>query len=1026
LRKLILRFSSHVSMTCHSIARLIYASFLLGFCLTATGFGQAVLPYGLKTRPDVGPYFDGKVSSVPSQAAVPLSMKPVNAFPNLTFQNPMGISQMPGTDWMVVWEREGTVRSFVKDAASATTNLLLDVSSRCQGWDDCGLLALVFHPNFSLTNATHRHVYLWYTYNPPGLVKGSALARPAGTPYVTCYNRLSRFNMDEEGVILPETELVMIHQKCKTVWHKGSGMFFHPTDGFLYITVGEDFDAKTNTQLVNRSLFGGVLRIDVNMTGGIVSHPIPRQPYNPPTAPGESYTANYYIPNDNPLVGEPNVLEEFYVIGLRSPDEMTLDPVTGRIYISDVGDWGIRGREEINVIEPGEVESQGLLNFEWDKLVGTHTVLAADQDHQLSGRLYANSVTKPPLLEYAHGPLLENSGTAGGAIMGGYVYRGTEQATLLGGKYVFADNMSGRIWTLDESGPTATKTLIANLANGPGANRGQNYLGISSFGLDAAGEMYLCRMSNEGGHIMKLVPNTALQQTLPEKLSTTGLFSSLLYRTPSSKLMPYTLNQPFWSDGALKYRWMAIPTDTTLGFSPTGEWTFPAGSVFVKHFDLPISDVTPTSVRRLETRVLVKTAAGIYGGTYKWQTDKKNASLVENTTFEDIKISIRSVGTLAGYNLGGTTVPAGTSSQSSTKLTIHGAGTGLGSTADQARFNYTKRKGDFDFFVRVENLYASVGGTAANARVGIVMRQKFDANSPAVGLSVGVTTDPVNKEVTDFRFHTRTSAGGPMVDSPPSVPVSAAYPQVWLRLQRTGHLFIAYTSRNSIDWEEIGRTIQVYPATTDLLWGVTCSSQESAKRAAAIVHLQTNRTQRWTFPGQSACNVCHTATAGWVLGLNTRQLNCTQKYAATKVTDNQLRALNKVGYFTPAVGESAIPTFSKLSSLTNTTSSREDRARSYIDSNCAYCHRPGGVQALWDGRWDTPLVNQGILNANPLRDLGISGAKLIAPADVDHSLIHLRTNALGGHQMPPIGKNRIDKVGVKLLEDWINSLPVAP
>ncbi|MBL9114288.1 MAG: PQQ-dependent sugar dehydrogenase [Verrucomicrobiaceae bacterium] len=975
--------------------------------------GVAQQPFGMTSRPKVGDYMDGYLLAPPGSTP-PEPLVPVNAFPNLTFQNPMGMVQMPGTNLLVVWEREGTVRAFPKDPAASTTTLLLNISSRCQGWDDCGIVALAYHPQFSLGNATHRHVYLWYTWNPPGTIKGSAAARPAGYPYVVCWNRLSRFDVTESGVILPETELVMIHQKCKTVWHKGGGMFFHPTNGFLYLTVGEDFDQTVNAQRVDRGLFGGVLRIDVDMIGGTTSHPIPRQPLPGPDDDTGSYSANYYIPNDNPLVGQPNTLEEFYVIGLRSPDEMTYDSVSGRIFISDVGDYGPTAREEINVIEPGEVTAGMPLNFQWHKVQGFPTA-------PLTG-LYSPSLSKNPKLAYAHA---ENGNVA--AVMGGFVYRGAALAATLGGKYVFADNMSGKVWTLDESTNPAGKNLIAMLPNGPGVNRGQNYLGISSFALDAAGELYLCRLSNEGGGIFKLAPNTGVGFQLQNTLSKTKLFSNMLNRTPSTKLIPYTLNHPFWSDGALKCRWMAIPHGGTewtkkIGFSETGEWTFPEGSVLVKHFDLRLSDVATSPVRRLETRVIAKTASGIVAGTYKWQADRLNAKLVTDTTFEDIKITIRGVGTPAGYNLGGTTSPAGSSSQTSTKLVINGSGSGIGSTGDQARFNYVKRTGDFDFFVRVESLAPSVGGTTPLATVGLIARSDFTPGSACAGVSAGMTTDNVDKETTAFQFHVRSTSAASMSSTPPPDGMSAAYPHVWLRLKRTGNDFTAYVARNAVDWEAIGNTT-LAGAPAEMLWGVVCSANEAGKRAKATVHFQTKRVQRWTFPGQTSCMACHTANAGWILGPNSRQMNCNAYFANTKVTDNQIRAWNNVGLFDQTLTEGGITGLDKLVALSNTAATLEARARSYLDSNCGYCHRPGGVNALWDGRWTTPLGSQGLLNGNPLNDLDIAGAKLIAPGNPDLSLIHYRTDSLGGHQMPPLGKNRIDLDGAALLKEWILSLP---
>jgi glucose/arabinose dehydrogenase len=124
-------------------------------------------------RPSVGAGFDGVF---PVDTPAPQTGWAVqNAFPNLTFQNPMGIAAMPGTGLMVVWEREGKVKAFPNDASFASSAVILDISAKVQGWDDCGLLNLAFHPQFSLGDATHRKVFLYYTAVPPGgSIRGSA------------------------------------------------------------------------------------------------------------------------------------------------------------------------------------------------------------------------------------------------------------------------------------------------------------------------------------------------------------------------------------------------------------------------------------------------------------------------------------------------------------------------------------------------------------------------------------------------------------------------------------------------------------------------------------------------------------------------------------------------------------------------------------------------------------------------------------------------------------------------------------
>src|SRR5579883_2218359 len=107
------------------------------------------------------------------------------------------------------------------------------------------------------------------------------------------------------------------------------------------------------------------------------------------------------------------------------------------------------------------------------------------------------------------------------------------------------------------------------------------------------------------------MPST-IDGALPPLLSQTGVFTNTTALGASSSLIPYDVNVPLWSDGAVKTRWMSVPNsgapytpDEQVGFAPTGEWTFPMGTVFVKHFDLVTDFSNPTAAkRRLETRLL--------------------------------------------------------------------------------------------------------------------------------------------------------------------------------------------------------------------------------------------------------------------------------------------------------------------------------------------------------------------------------------------------------------------------------------
>src|SRR5581483_2170989 len=83
---------------------------------------------------------------------------------------------------------------------------------------------------------------------------------------------------------------------------------------------------------------------------------------------------------------------------------------------------------------------------------------------------------------------------------------------------------------------------------------------------------------------------------LPPTLADTGAFTNLASLTspndplqPAPGIVPYDINQSFWSDNALKSRWFSVPSlSQTIGFDPSNNWTFPAGTVWIKHFNLQL------------------------------------------------------------------------------------------------------------------------------------------------------------------------------------------------------------------------------------------------------------------------------------------------------------------------------------------------------------------------------------------------------------------------------------------------------
>jgi uncharacterized repeat protein (TIGR03806 family) len=126
---------------------------------------------------------------------------------------------------------------------------------------------------------------------------------------------------------------------------------------------------------------------------------------------------------------------------------------------------------------------------------------------------------------------------------------------------------------------------------------------------------------------------------IPPLLSQTGAFTDLRTLTPAPGLIPYDLIVPFWSDGAAKVRYMALPKGSRIGFTPDGEWSFPPGTVFVKTFELPTDAANPQVRRRLETRLLVRDdQGGVYGVDYKWRPDNSDADLLPTSLTENIPV----------------------------------------------------------------------------------------------------------------------------------------------------------------------------------------------------------------------------------------------------------------------------------------------------------------------------------------------------------------------------------------------------
>ena len=175
------------------------------------------------------------------------------------------------------------------------------------------------------------------------------------------------------------------------------------------------------------------------------------------------------------------------------------------------------------------------------------------------------------------------------------------------------------------------------------------------------------------------------------------------------------------------------------------------------------------------------------------------------------------------------------------------------------------------------------------------------------------------------------------------------------------------------------------------------------------------------FPSRTECNLCHTPDTGYVLGVRTAQLNRTHDYSGA--VDHQLRALNHIGLFTADIGED-FTGFPRLPDPLDPNADLEDRARSYLDANCANCHNPGGSGRVdMDLRYSTPLAKTGLIDIPPiLGDLDLAAAARVSPGFPDSSVVLRRMLALDRNRMPPLATSRVDDQGTALIRRWIVDL----
>jgi len=458
-------------------------------------------------------------------------------------------------------------------------------------------------------------------------------------------DRVSRFTLKNDQ-LASESVLIEIPRSRQYCCHNGGSLAFD-NNGNLFISTGDNtqtqlrhaFDESNHKYSAEKSasntndLRGKILRIRPKQGGG------------------------YSIPEGNLFTENSLARPEIYIMGVRNPYKIFVDPISNTLFWGEVGpddnqatEAGPAGHDEIN-----RADSPG--NYGWPYFTADNKPYRSIYDQSWydptapynRSRWNTGMAQLPkaqPAFHYVnHGaymarfiyqylPRHPNPHRLPPSYNNHLFYWNFNDGSIFAAKLTETENLE-RIVPLAHE---VTKTTgIIDLAIGK--DQSLYMLGYGAgccpFSSD---EGILARVDHhksegpppeEGGYLNMPEYASLDLSNVPQTLSETGAFTDVKTLIPEPTLEPYTVNLPLWSDGAKKRRWLYLPDGKKIKFSVTEDWRLPGGSVMVKHFEL---------TKRLETRLLVFNDTGSwYGVTYRWRADYSNADLVKKPIHESIK-----------------------------------------------------------------------------------------------------------------------------------------------------------------------------------------------------------------------------------------------------------------------------------------------------------------------------------------------------------------------------------------------------
>jgi glucose/arabinose dehydrogenase len=415
--------------------------------------------------------------------------------------NPVAFVQDPSNAAIQYVAELGGVIRVVQNGTLLSTPFV-NLSTQIATGGERGLLGLAFPPDYG----SSRRFYVCFT-NPSGNIVVARLRRSASNPLVSDG---SRFDF-----LWPGGQRSIAHPLSN---HNGGNIGFGP-DGFLYVGLGDGGggnDPDHNAQNP-ATVLGKMLRLDVSVSD------VDNEGYN--------------VPSSNPFVGQPGYLGEIWSFGLRNPWRWSFDdPTLGGTGAMVIGDVGQGAREEIDY----EPAGAGGRNYGWRNREGLI-------DPGIAPAL-------PPAFLPLTDPIFDYPRSSGQSVTGGFVYRGTALGASYRGRYFFADWAARRLWSIGLDFSSGAMPRAINLLDHTTELGGSAAIGsVASFGVDAAGELYLASFN---GTIVRILPGTRTPNPL------------LTIDVPANGAL---VRQPFLLAG-----WaidLSAQTDTGMGGNHV--WAFP-------------------------------------------------------------------------------------------------------------------------------------------------------------------------------------------------------------------------------------------------------------------------------------------------------------------------------------------------------------------------------------------------------------------------------------------------------------------